>query len=108
MVADDLRRFGDPDWQWVHIPSGELRNKITAYRLKRMGSKPGWPDFLLLDPSGRPFFLELKREGGRLSPAQKDFAKWRAYAPRVVYDVAYSYQEARRILIAWGALRGIA
>ena len=107
MVADDLRRFGDPDWQWIHIPSGELRNKFTAYRLKRMGSKPGWPDFLLLDPSGRPLFLELKREGGRLSQAQKDFAAW-CSPPAVVHAVAYSYQEARRILIAWGALRGIA
>ena len=26
----------------------------------------------------------------------------------VAHAVAYSYQEARRILIAWGALRGIA
>ena len=54
MVADDLRRFAHPEWQWCHVPNGGLRNKITAYQLKRAGVKPGWPDMLLLDPFGRP------------------------------------------------------
>ena len=108
MVADDLRRFAHPEWQLTHIPNGGLRNKITAYQLKRAGTKPGWPDMLLLDPFGRPHFLELKRKTGRMSEAQEAFASWRNARQLVAHAVAYSYQEARRILITWGALRGIA
>jgi hypothetical protein len=108
MVADDLRRFAHPEWQWTHIPNGGLRNKITAYQLKRAGVKPGWPDMLLLDPFGRPHFLELKRRTGRMSEAQEAFASWCNARPLVQHAVAHSYQEARRILIEWGALRGIA
>jgi len=32
---------------------------------------PGWPDLQFAGPNRRMFFLELKRRGGRLSPAQQ-------------------------------------
>ena len=108
MVADDLTRFCHPEWQWTHHPAGEYRDIRTAMRLKRMGLRKGWPDFVLLDPFGRPHFLELKRKGADLTEAQEAFASWCNARQLVNHAVAYSYQEARRILIAWGALRGIA
>ena len=108
MVVEDLRRFGHPDWIWGHPASGERRDIVTAARLKRMGVNRGFPDLLLWDELGRSYFLELKRSGATLSDAQQVIADKCRNRPHITHAVAYSYQEARRILIAWGALRGIA
>jgi len=62
----------NPNWMYTHIPSGEYRDKVTAARLKVMGLKPGWPDFIFVGPA--IFFLELKRKGGKPSEAQKEVA----------------------------------
>jgi len=62
----------NPDWIYTHIPAGEYRDKVTAARLKAMGLKPGWPDFIFVGPS--IFFLELKRRGAKPSEAQKEVA----------------------------------
>ena len=73
-VADLLKRWCSEQWRWTHLPLGELRDKITAARLKRMGVNPGWPDFLFVGPNG-VFWLELKRRGsGRLSEEQAQMA----------------------------------
>jgi hypothetical protein len=73
-LADILRRWIDPHWRFTHMPHGEHRSKVTAARLKRMGTTRGWPDFLLIGP-GRVFFIELKRHKlGRLSDDQRDIA----------------------------------
>ena len=58
-VADLLRRFARSDWRWAHYPAGEHRDIRTAAKLKAMGVQRGWPDFILLDPSGRLHALEL-------------------------------------------------
>jgi hypothetical protein len=76
MVADDLRRFCPLDWRWTHFPAGEARTETTGARLKRMGTQPGWPDFILLSPAGRFHGLELKRRGNALSDTQLAFRAW--------------------------------
>ena len=39
-----------------------------------MGSAPGVSDIIgTIPPNGRAFFCEIKRPGGKLSPAQADF-----------------------------------
>jgi hypothetical protein len=35
-----------------HFPTGEKRDASTGAKLKRMGTKPGWPDLILVSPSG--------------------------------------------------------
>ena len=72
-VAKLLRDHCLPDWVWFHVPNGELRDVRTAAKLKRMGVKPGIPDFALVSPYGSVRFLELKRLGEKLSDAQEDF-----------------------------------
>ena len=37
-VAKVLRDHALGTWAWTHIPSGELRDKITAAKLKQMGA----------------------------------------------------------------------
>jgi hypothetical protein len=104
MVADALDKFLRRDWIYTHIANGELREKRTAARLKRMGVKPGWPDFILLPPSGQAHFLELKRRGGALSAAQTDFALW-AFDHEIPFACADSFDAALAQLKDWGALR---
>jgi hypothetical protein len=100
-VARLLRDHARPDWQWTHIGHGEQRSPRVAAKLKRMGLRPGWPDFLLICPRGRAHLLELKRIGEELSDPQEDFKAWSA-ARGVPHVVAY---ETREVLIAFAEWR---
>ncbi len=62
-VADFMRRFGDPGWLWTHFPAGELRHPLIGAKLQKMGTKPGWADFLLVSPRGQLHTMELSRKG---------------------------------------------
>ena len=105
MVTDTLDRWLSPGWRFTHFPSGELRDKVTAARLKRMGVKPGWPDFILLSPAGNAHFLELKRRGERPSDSQDEFAAWCA-AHGYPFACVDDFTAALAILKDWGAVRG--
>lgn len=61
-------------FRWFHVPNGGKRGILTAKKLKAQGVKPGVPDIIILLSGGRSIFLELKAEGGVLSPDQKQFA----------------------------------
>jgi len=110
MVADVLDRWATHGWRHTHLPFGESRGhgiaaKITGARLKRMGTKRGWPDFILLSPHpAKAHFLELKREGATLTSEQQDLAFWMK-ANGYEYEVADNFNDAIDILKAWGAVR---
>ena len=72
-VAGHLERVLPADVLWSHLPFGENRTAITGARLKRMGTKRGWPDYLILH-DGKTVALELKADHGRMSKEQRDFA----------------------------------
>jgi hypothetical protein len=93
-------------WQWVqqtypgllifHVPSGELRNPITAIKLKRMGVVPGVADFLMF-VNGHNVAIELKDKGGAQSMAQKHFQQqWEACGN--VYEIARSLEHFQNIV----------
>jgi hypothetical protein len=104
MVADILNRWITPGWRFSHFPAGELRNKVTAARLKRMGLARGWADLILLSPAALAHFLELKRRGETLSDDQEDFE---SYCLAHGYPHAWtdSFDGALFVLKRWGALR---
>jgi VRR-NUC domain len=102
-VAGILRAHGLPGWRWTHIPAGELRDARTASKLKAMGLNPGWPDFLLVSPTGTAHFLEVKRVGGKLSEDQRAFKAW-ATAHGVAHVVADTFAAAFDTLKRWNAL----
>jgi hypothetical protein len=70
LIADLLTRWCNLGWRWTHLPFGEWRSQATAARLKRMGTQPGWPDFIFVHEDGQVCWLELKRRDGKLSRAQ--------------------------------------
>ena len=103
-LADLLAWRLRPGWLSQHIPSGEKRDKATGALLLRMGHRPGWADFVLVDPKGRHFYLELKRGSAPQNPHQIEFGH-AMLARGVPYALARSYDEAEAILDGWGALR---
>ena len=56
----------------VAIPNGGKRNMLEAKIMKGLGVRAGTPD-IHISGCGFSGWLELKAEGGRLSPAQKEF-----------------------------------
>jgi hypothetical protein len=117
MVANILHRWGSKDWDWTHLPFGEHRSAKTGARLKRMGTKRGWPDFILFAPRehkvegqkylrayGRVYCLELKRKGAKLSDEQKNLM-FSLIGKGHSYDVADNFADALTILKRWGAVR---
>ena len=105
-VVDILKKLGRSDWRWTHMRSGELRDPRTAAKLKAMGTTAGWPDILLVSPTGRFCGLELKAPDGRLSDAQEDFERW-AIRHAISYSVVRSIDEALIVLKHWDCIRPV-
>lgn len=102
-VVDLLQRSARPGVAWNHIPSGEKREHQTGAILAGMGHKAGWPDILLIK-DGRCYGLELKRKGGRLSPAQ-NAAHEELRAAGATIAVAFGIDEAIQVLKGWEMVR---
>ena len=71
-LVDRWRWLGAPGSILAHLPNGGFRNKATAGRMRAQGVLPGVPDLLIGSPASGLAFMELKRRGGRLSPAQRE------------------------------------
>lgn len=103
-VVGHLRIRGQLGVPWFHVPNGEMRDPVTAAKLKRMGVRPGVPDLLLLI-GGRLHGLELKRErGGAVSPEQVAMHDELTAAGAIV-ATARGIDEALGLLEQWGALQ---
>lgn len=103
-VAKLLREHGLPEWQWAHYPSGEVRDVRTGTKLKQMGTKRGWPDFIFISPHGSLRCLELKRPGGALTDEQDEFLLW-CIKHGVPYVVAWTMDDVLAAFSDWGCLR---
>jgi hypothetical protein len=104
-VADYLRHGIAPGWSWFHPANGELRNKATAGRLKRMGVKPGVSDIVLIrKPFAQLHTLELKR--GKEKPTEAQI-EWMTEVINLggVSAWADNVEDAMAILRSWGAIR---
>lgn len=102
-TAKVLRSYGRADWQWTHIPNGEVRDKRTAGKLKQMGTRPGWPDFVLIPPTGQLYCLELKRIGEKLTAEQDEFRLW-CIRHGISHVVAFTLDEVLSAFQHWGCL----
>jgi hypothetical protein len=86
-VAEYLDRALPETARFTHIPNGEKRDARTGAKLKRMGVRKGWPDFVVIYSPGyekygagfplppQSVFIELKA-GTSLSPSQREFYDW--------------------------------
>jgi hypothetical protein len=83
--------------------NGELRDKITGAKLKRMGVVAGTPDLWFAVPGRPAFWIELKTLTGRLSDAQRGLIH-EMEACGVAVHVAHGLDEALAILESEGAI----
>ena len=102
-VVELLQVSAVPGVAWTHMPAGEVRPISTGKKLKAMGTKPGWPDLLFVR-DGRFYGLELKPDGGRLSPAQIAAHEELRRAGASI-AVAYGLDDAIETLKGWELIR---
>src|SRR5262245_8586399 len=103
-VCEHLTARGQHDLFWWHHPAGGYRSPVEAAIFKSIGNKAGLPDLFLLR-QGKLYGLELKPEGGRLSPTQTaaHVLLWQAGA---IISTAVGIDAAIRQLETWGLLKG--
>lgn len=67
-------------WDFLHpldrpiiaaIPNGGFRDAREACNLRSQGGLAGMPDLIILAPGPFTVFIEMKAEGGRVSPEQR-------------------------------------
>src|SRR5262245_4461114 len=103
-VCEHLTIRSHHDLYWWHHPAGGYRSPIEAAIFKSIGAKAGLPDLLLLR-RGKLYGLELKPEGGRLSPAQTTAHALLRQAGGTI-QTAVGLDAALQQLEAWGLLNG--
>ena len=82
-----LRLQCRPGVKFWHTANGEKRSPRDAAKLRAMGVLAGVPDLIFVwseaggnfGPFPKILFLEIKKVGGRLSPAQSEFGTWCAW-----------------------------
>lgn len=79
---------------------GGARGKLDGIKRKAMGVQAGFPDILIFS-DGKGYCLEVKAEGGRLSPLQK-LVKQNLEEQGIPYAVVRSIQDVRESLDEWG------
>ena len=77
------------------------RSAIDGARQKKLGLVKGTPDIMIVRQGGSVAFLEVKKEGGRLNPAQVEFRD-RCSVMQIPYAVVRSIDDVRDTLAGWG------
>lgn len=103
-IVSLLRFKGHPDLIWYHCPNGIPANSTVGARFLKLGMRAGVADLCLVLPDRTAAFLEFKSQTGRWSLAQKVFAG-QCRKIGVPYEVVRTWEDAERVLSAWGALR---
>jgi len=103
-IVQHLRLRAKPGVVFLHVPNGEHRSKATGGRLKAMGVRAGVFDLILFLPGPVTFCLELKADGGKMSPAQLRFAE-DLNEIGIGWACAWTLDDALKILEAVGAIR---
>ena len=85
--------------------AGVKLTKSQAARAKAAGSRRGWPDLQFLFPDCITRYIELKAEGGRLTPEQKAFQA--RCAGHNISAVCRSVRDVEEKLIDWCAPLGL-
>jgi hypothetical protein len=103
-VFQHFRARGAPGVFVFHPANGGYRRPIEAKILKGLGVTAGVPDVIAIK-DGRTFALELKAEGGRLTPAQEQVLIQLREAGAMATH-AHGLDQALRILEGWNLLKG--
>lgn len=95
-----LPKSATPAW---HTPNGGKRDKRTAAKMKKLGTRAGFPDLGFLFQS-KLYTLEVKPKDGTQSAVQKGWQDWITHAGGF-YAIVRNVDEAKAQLQAWGIIR---
>lgn len=104
-VFQHLKARAAPNVFAFHVPNGGQRKPIEAAILKGLGVTAGVPDIIAIK-DGKAFGLELKADGGKVTPKQLDTMKAMALSGATV-GVTHGLDEALQWLESHGILRGV-
>lgn len=91
----------------VHVPNGAVlagdarARGMQMSKLKEQGLKLGFPDLIAFSRKGHIGFIEVKSEGGRLSPEQKSCHEWLIVLGHKV-SVCRCIEDVEETLELWG------
>ena len=102
-IVAHLSHRAAPAVVWWHTPNGEARHAAIGGKLRALGTRRGMPDLMFMR-AGTFYALELKREGGKVSDAQRSMLA-ELQAAGAVVAVAYGLDDALWRLGEWGILR---
>jgi hypothetical protein len=103
-VFQHLAMRGAPNVFAFHVPLGGLRSKAEAAIMVGLGVRAGVPDVLCIH-LGRIYGMELKADGGSVTPVQlRTLAAMEAAGATTA--IATGLDAALRKLEDWGILRG--
>ncbi|MEL7058643.1 MAG: VRR-NUC domain-containing protein [Acidobacteriota bacterium] len=94
-----------PPWIYYHVPNGGGRSRAEAGALRAQGVLAGVPDLQVVGATGRTYYVELKAERGRLSPAQDAF-RVRCARLAIPWRLARSLDQVKEALETWQLLDG--
>jgi len=101
-LLKQYQAYGKLDCQWFsYDASGEYRKKTTGALLKAKGLNPGHPDYQFRKIKGdvmHHIYIEMKVEKGKQSENQKKFEETCGDSINNRYYLAYSVEEALKIL----------
>ena len=93
----------------IHVPNGAVlagdgkQRAMQMNALKKAGVLPGMADLILFDRRARRVgFMEVKSEGGTISPAQDAFADLAEKVWHLPYAVVRSTEDTAQALHQWG------
>jgi hypothetical protein len=91
-----------PSTMCFHVPNAAKRSPAERRALVAMGLLAGVPDLCLVaEPPGPSLaFVEVKAQGGKLSPEQTSFRAW-AEAAGIPYAVVQNIDQTRVAFREW-------
>lgn len=99
-VIEWMKQVRTADWFFFHVPNEGLRSPKTGKFFKLLGMVPGIPDLVIVFDA-QAFFIELKKEGGKVTETQDDCherlkrAGARVAVCRSIEDVRETFQTWR-------------
>lgn len=96
LVAQYLDAVLRPPAIWTTIGHGG-GGRVRGAQLKAMGLKKGWPDVLVMAPGPKVLGIELKGNGGKISPEQAAMER-RFFDVGAWYITAWSIDDVERAL----------
>jgi hypothetical protein len=94
----DWLKVNYPDLLFWHTPNGEKRDIIIALKLKRMGVRPGVPDFFI--PKFK-LFIEFKRNKRQKLTTEQKEVKEKLQEYNYKYIILYNFKDSVEILTSY-------